>query len=196
MPRFILWYLEEILLAYLQKQDFMLPAPSVGEPRKQGMSCVPWTAQQNKSQRKRKQTVWTKSQPHWSPWQKIPLTSITFYSMAACPCVQTQTPFNATVPMSCMTTTRGRIQPSPFLLWHRTCILSRRQHFFTSGLVHQVIQEEYCITKKVFLSKCRMTGIESFTSYSVTFLSILLHFGPYIHFIHWIFPYSALLTFV
>lgn len=177
MSRFILWYLEETLLAYLQKWDFMLPTPSVGEPWKQGVSCVLWTAQKNKSQKNRRQTLWTKSQPHWSPWQKIPLTSIAFYSVAACPCVQPQAPFNVTVSISCMTTTRGRIQPSPFLLWHRTCTLSNRQHFFKTGLVCLVIQEEYCIIKKVFLSKCRMTGIESFTSYSVTFLSILLHLG-------------------
>lgn len=56
------------------------------------------------------------------------------------------------------------MQPSPFLLQHHTCTLSSKQHLFTLGLAHQVMQEEYCIIKKVFLSQCRMTGIESFPS--------------------------------
>lgn len=71
------------------------------------------------------------------------------------------------------------MRPSPFLLRSSTYTLSSKQHLFASGLLRQVIQEEYCIIKKVFLSQCRMAGIKSFPSlfchvplYSVAFGAI------------------------
>lgn len=130
----------------------MLPAPC----------CLNSTAEQEPEEEKANR-VGKISAPLKS-LAKIPPTSIAFYSMAACPCVRPQTPFNGTVLISCVTTTKGRMRPSPFLSWRSTCTLSSRQHLLTSGLVGQVVQEEYCIIKKVFLSQCGMTGIESFPS--------------------------------
>ena len=131
MLRFISWCLEEILLAYLAKMWLYASCSLGGGAKEAGrILCCPNSTGEQQPEKEKANCVGRISAPP-KCLAKIPPTSTAFYSMAACPCVWPETLFNGTVLISSMTTPKGSMQPSPFLLCHSTCALSSRQHLFT-----------------------------------------------------------------
>lgn len=135
-----------------------LSPPLVREPRKGKYSVLFKQHSRTRIRERGDQLCRKKSQPHQRPWKKIRRLKTTFYSITACVCISPQTTFNSTILINCMTAAKGEMKLSPLLLG---CYSDQKQHLFTSDL-HQIIQEECCIIKKVFLSQYRMTGIKYF----------------------------------
>lgn len=126
---------------------------SLGEGgRKREVFWVVWIAQQNKNQRKR-QTVWKNLSPAEVPGKKS--TDFNNFLFYGCMCL-------------CLTAHYFKWQGFNKLYdyckgWNATFtfyirVLLWLACIFTLDL-HQVIQEEFYIIKKVFLSQYRITGI-------------------------------------